>query len=697
MPQVGDELDVKSDDKRVALFGDFPRPKGGYNPSELIKKRIHVVQKRIDTMVERKRQLSIDEKCDRMDKLFEPHQVSLDRDQDTDLLDFDERRILDYSLDDRRKSMPLAFAKVTSALAQLIQQNPKVTAKAHKSKYENINVMVEKTYEENWEANKTLRQLRRVVFNQALYGLAYGRRYHKVQWRKLHDENGEPRLDYLVNDVAMEKIDPRQVVVDDSANTLREANDVAYYYDFDLAEFRSTFPLEVYPDAAFVRPDADRFIHNDGGLLRIRMRNHRPQEHPKIRVWYYENLADDTREIVANGVYLERRVLPGHRLSINGCKWIDAGTSIDGIGLGQIIELYQPLIDDIRNADDERMRQLVRPVRIFGNDVKVATDQDQVVWKSGAEFRLEGDINQFKWDRPPVKTSAEVQHETALNEELDRMLGIPDVLVGLDKSDTAYQAALNREQALKRLSLPLSEIIDFLEDDANLAYALFKEVYSNPLEVARVGPESEEFPEAQALAQVGDGRAVPLEDGSVARYRYRQLQLPMAKELKIENDQLIDTGKVVETDEREFWEMIPEHFNWEGYIRIQAMSFLPVSKALQDQQRKERAQFLISVPTTDEQGNPTLKDASGQPFAIDKVRAIKDMIDDGDVDPEDYLFPLPQSQQQPGGMPGEQPPVGGPIPTESLTPREATGLSRPETSLVAPGMQETRQPVGQSI
>ncbi len=690
MPMLTTETDTKSQDAKVALFGDFPKPKGGYNPAELIKKRIHVLRQRIDKMVERKRQLAIDEKCDRMDKLFEPHQVSLDRDQDTDLLDFDERRILDYSMDDRRKSMPLAYAKISSALAQLIQQNPKVTAEAYKSKYAQLNLMAEKTYEENWGANKTLRQLRYIVFNQALYGLGYGRRYHKVQWRWVHNADGTKKMDYLVNDVVMEKIDVRQVYFDDAANTPRESNDVAYYYDFDLASFRSFFPLEIFPDAIYVRPDADRYVHDDGGMLRMRLRNHRPEEQPKVRVWYYENLTDDTRETMANGVYLEKRPLPGHRLSINGCKWVDPGTSIDGIGLGQIIELYQPLIDDIKNADDERMRQLVRPVRIMGNDVKIAADSDFTVWKSGAELRLEGDINNYKWDRPPSKTPAEVQHELNLKEELDLMLGIPDVLVGLDKSQTAYQAALNREQALKRLALPLAEILDFLEDDANLAFALFREVYSLPLNVQEIVPQDEEYPEAQAIVQLGDPRAVPLENGNIARYRYRQMRLPIAKELLLENGKMIDTGKLVEADERDFWETIPEIFNWEGYLRVQALSFLPVSKALQDQQRKERSQFLIALPITDPMGNPTLKDASGQPFGIDKVKAVKSMIDDGDVDPEDYVFALPQQQQVPGAVPEQGTPAVGPLKMEELTPREAVGMKRPE--MESPVGQVATQP-----
>ena len=675
------DVDGKSQDQRVALFGDFPKPKGGYNPAELVKKRILVVQTRMDKMQERKRQLVIDEKCDRMDKLFEPHQVSLDRDQDTDLLDFDERRILDHSLDDRRKSMPLAFAKVSTALAQMIQQNPKVTAEAFKSRYEYLNLVAEKTYEENFEVNKLLRQLRRVVFHQALYGVGYARRYHKVQWRYAHRPDGRRTMNYLVNDVVMERIDPRQVVYDDAASVPREANDVAYYYDLDLAEFRSFFPLEIYPDAIYVRPDVDRYVHQDAGLLRMRLRNHRPQEQPKIRVWYYENLTDDTREILANGVYLERRPLPGHKLAINGCKWIDPQTSMDGIGLGQIIELYQPLIDDIKNADDERMRQLVRPVRIMGNDVKVASDSDYVVWKSGAEIRLEGDLNNYKWDRPPAKTLAEVEHEKNLKEELDLMLGIPDVLVGLDKSETAYQAALNREQALKRLALPLAEIVDFLEDDANLAMALFREVYSQPEKVREVTPLDEDYLEARQIAGFNDGRAIPLENGNIARYQYRQLRLPLAKELQLEGGQLIDTGKVIETDEREFWEMIPEHFNWEGYMKIRALSFLPVSKALQDQQRKERAQFLVALPITDELGNPTLKDASGQAYTVDKVRAIKDMIDDGDVDPDDYVFPLQQQPQVPGGM-TPQPAGAEPFAVEPLTPQQAMGLKRPETERI---------------
>ena len=659
-----------------------------YNPNQQIKDRLKEVQDRIRVMEQRKKDLAINAKCDRMDALFTPHKVSLDNPNVIDDINSGYYTNFEYENkqlllgEDKRKSKPLAFEKITTAIASLIKEIPKAKARPFKEEYRDLNAMVEANYYENWEANRLVKQLKRFTFDLAKYGIAYGRRYYKKTYRTIRNKEvgldgsvkETKQLSTLVDDVLWESINPRWVLLDDACMGPYNANDEAIIEYLDENTFKSRFPVELYPEAQYVKPGQSREILIDStGQRRIKLKTLTGDLKDKIQVLTYQNLLKDSEEIIANGVYLEEHILPGHTLSIFGAKWIDDKEDYDGIGVGQIVELYQPLVDDILNSSNERLRQLVRPVRVMGNDVKVANDED-FIWKSGAEMRVEGDLNQVKWDRPPVTSNAELNERTLLDEEIDISTFIPKALGGLDVSETAYQAAQNREAALKKLSLPLDNIKDALEDDANIAFRLFKEVYSQPIETKILTPDNnEDFMMAQSemAKNPDDDRFVAMEDGSIAYRKFREKELPLVKELKEENGKLIDTGKVVEVDEKEFWEMIPEHFNWEGYINIEPMSFLPTSEMLDIEQKKDRANFLLNIPDTDEIGNPVLKDENGLPYRINKVQAVKDYVDATKANPDKYVVQITEQSQVAGDMQNSSE-------SEDLTPKEQVGLSRPE-------------------
>jgi hypothetical protein len=121
--------------------------------------------------------------------------------------------------------------------------------------------------------------------------------------------------------------------------------------------------------------------------------------------------------------------------------------------------------------------------------------------------------------------------------------------------------------------------------------------------------------------------------------------------------------------------MIPAHFNWEGYIDIEPMSFLPVSDALVVQEKKERASFLLGIQDIDEMGNPILKDESGNPFRVNRVQAIKDYVEATKEDPDKYVVPLESTEQ----VAGQSSPLNE---STEITPTEQApgSMSRPETS-----------------
>lgn len=644
-------------------------------------------KKRFEVMIAKKKKLGINEKCDRMDELFPPHLVDIenpDISEATFSNIFDEDKLF---TDNARKSKPLAFEKITTAVALMIKEHPKVITKAFDEKSRELNLLVENVYYENYSTMRKIRVLRKYVYHLCKYGIGYIREYIKKTYKKVHDydENGKliTRLEYDVFDQVAENIHPKNVILDDNClgvkDVNRPANDCWIIKFLTKEEFDLEYPEEKYPKAKYVAEDQS-WIGDPGFNEKETTVDSGSSEkgRKKILLAIYENRGEGLREVWANQVPLESVPLPGGELSISGEKWVENDENYDGIGIGQIIEIYQPIVDDILNASLERLRQIVRPIEDHFNNLENADEADDVAFGAGAVRKWTGNPNDLVYTSPPPRSAQEQQEMQDLDEEIDRATMVPRNLAGTDDAKTAYQSAQNREAALNRLSIPLDAIKYTLEDCANLSIRLFKLVYQEPLQTDILTPADDEFDEALAiLEKEPDSERVVImekdEEGNptqIGRRRFRKMELPLTKEPDEEGK---PTGRIVESEEKVFWELTPKTFNWNGRLEIIAESFLPVSKVLEDEQKKETIDFLLNIPTVDEMGNPVLKDANGQPYTIDRVRLIKERLKlHRHFDPDKVVVPL-EKQQQVAGSPSN--PLANP---EKITLNEALGNTRPE-------------------
>ena len=646
-------------------------------------------KKRFEVMMKKKKDLDINGKCDRMDELFPPHLVDIDNPNLSEATFNDAFGEDTLFADKRRKSKPLAFEKITTAVALLIKENPKVMTKAFDEESRKLNLLQENIYYENFKIMRKIRVLRKYTYHLAKYGIAYWREYIKKTYKKEHDydENGELKSKWVydVFDEVAENIHPKNIVIDDNCISLKDINKPAndmYIMEFlTRSEFELKYPNEKYERAKFVKENQEWIVNpefaddEDQGKT-----NTEPNKegNKKIMVLTYENKGEGLREIWANEIPLESVPLPGGELSVTGEKWVENLDNYDGIGIGQIIELYTPIVDDILNASLERLRQIVRPNEDLFNNVANSDEADDVSYGAGAQRRWTGSPKDIVYSSPPPRSQNEQSEEKDLEEEIDRATMIPRNLAGTDDAKTAYQSAQNREAALNKLAIPLDAIKFTLEDAANLSIRLFKLAYQEPLETNIYSKGDDKFDEALAILKFepeGE-RAVIMkadektgEPVEIARRKFRQMELP----IKNEADDSKPTGRLVESDEKQFWEMIPKTFNWNGRLEIVAESFLPVSKALEDERKKETIDFLMNIQTTDDMGNPILKDANGQPYFIDRVRLAKERAKIGrDFDPDKIIVPMKKEEQVAGD-------TGNPLnKTEHISLNEAVGNQRPE-------------------
>lgn len=649
------------------------------------KKLLKERQDRLKVMWEKKKKLRINEKCDRMDALYTPHLVTLENPNTVDIQTSEEFQDDILLQEKARKSMPLAFEKITTACAVMIKEYPKAVMRATREEYKPLNLFIENVYYENFKIQKKIRVLRKHVRQKATYGIAYWREYIKKTYRKqfYEDEKGNQQCKWVYDifDVVGENIHPKNVILDDSCLGVKDvnkpANDCVIIKYYSENEFESVYPEDKFENSKFVKENQswmmdDSMIGNDKDATEI-------DGKAKIQVIIYENKYENLREVWANNVPIESVPLPGNELSISGGKWIDDAEDYDGIGIGQIIEIYLPLVDDIVNCSNERLRQLVRPSEDWFNGVELADESDDIDFGSGSKRKFTGNKNDIVYNTPPPRTASEAIEKEELLEEIDRATFVPRNLAGTDDAKTAYQSAQNRESALRKMAIPLESVKDTIEDCANLDLPLFKIAYSEPLETYILAKGDEEFDEAHNILKNADKlgyedeRVVKESDG-LARRRFREFELPLKAEIDKAGENK-PTGRIIEAEEKAFWEVIPIFFDWDGHIEIIGESFIPVSKIMEEEQDKATVMFLLGISATDDMGNPTLTDGQGVPYIIDKVRAIKDFVKiNKNFDPEKYVVPMKQQNAGQGDM--TENPLAQNKPLGSMA---LTNNARPET------------------
>ena len=622
-------------------------------------------KKRFEKMYDRKKKLGIDSKCDRMDDLYSPHLTNLD-DQNNIKIQTNQDFLGDaVLLENSRKSMPLAFEKITTAQAILIKENPKGVMKAFTEADKERNLLVQNAYYENFSTQRKKEVLKKYTYHLAKYSIGYWREYIKKTYRKEHYEEVDEKTGktttkvkwvYNIFDVVGENIHPHNVILDNNCISVKDvnkpANDCIITDYLSDNQFESYFPEDVYPNAAFVKQGQQYMLTVDF------VKSETVTDKPKIQVLYYENVFEDLLEVWANGIPISSVPLPGHEISICGDKWTEDKENYDGVGIGQIIELYQPLVDDIVNADNERLRQLVRPSEDWFNGLDIADESEDVSYGAGSKRHLTGQPKDLVYNRPPARTAAEAQQKEEIMTEIDLMSMAPrDLGGGKENAKTAYQAAQRRESALSKLQLPLFSIKKTIEDAANLDLKLYQIAYSQPIETNILTPQDDGFDEAIAIAENAD--RLNIEDdriqvmsrdksgqvNQIARRKFKTVELPLVYEKSTDKNN--PTGRIITSDEHNFWEFTPKDINWKGRMEIIAESFVPVSKAVEDEQNKETINYLMNIPITDDAGRPTLTDATGKPYTIDKVRLAKERCRlNRNFDPEKFIVPL--SQQNAG-------------------------------------------------
>ena len=594
------------------------------------------IKQRYDAMTQKKKDLGINYKCDLYDRLYTPHRVlklkNIDKEFEQSHLQFD-----DEDGRNSNKSKPIAFEKIQTALAIMIKENPRAFMKPKGKKYKPLNEMIKAIYEDNWDTNRLIIELRKFVFHLAKYGIAYSRRYIKKEYKIIHnkDKDGNPKKERIVKfyDTIWETMHPKRILLDENCDNPRNARDLFIINNLSIQQVKDKYPAEKYSNVKYVErgkwlTEVDTDYLSAGNAVK---------KDELIEELIYEHENKDVKVIIVNGILLEEIPLPAHQLSVFGEKWADKDESYDGIGICQVLENYQPLMDEISNGDIDLVREIIKPTLYKSSALTLSDEQEDEV--DGQRIvTFDGDIDRgLKWDRPS-RTGDGREMVEALSREIDDATGITKDLSAMSDAKTLGQASYNRENSLRRLSLPLDAIKTAIEDDANKALPLFIIVNKSPINTYEIEDEKEKT-EVQALIQANpnDERFVIMSNGKITRRQFNEIEINIDFNKKDKS--------FIQTDTQKFWELVPSSFDWKGKINIIPMSFIGESESLVQDGALQDLNILLGIQDTDPMGQPVLKDEEGKPYKVNKVKLIKDYLSARRKDAEDYIYELtPQNQ-----------------------------------------------------
>ena len=551
------------------------------------KDRVEFLQERFKQMEQAEKNKGLRDKLDRWNKLYVPHQ-------------FGKTGLKGWQ---SKSAKNLAFTKIQTALAVIIEQNPSFQYFQRTNQDKPLIPLWKALLEYIGDVGKSIIQLKRFFFNLFKDGTAIGQVYWKYDVRTVKRETSyNPETDKSeyeeeeiedFNNPYWTVLERKDIYLDEKATSWnpRDEHPVRDWFKrvlYDEDEFKSRFPAKKYPKAKDCKPGGNLSMEGiDKAVLSIGKEQY--------EVLFYENKPKDEFSTLCHGVLLRDRPLPykHKQLSIFGAKLWERAGDIDGIGICEAIENDEAMLDNLSNATVDEINLAIKRVLIVGYGEELSDEELQL--EPNKILRLR-DPSVAKWLEKSGVGAEPFNEQAVIKGDIDEKTGVSKELLGgmSQRKQTATETAINREAGLRRMKAPLDSVEDAMETKQRLMIGLTNQIYS--------------IPTKQELK----------EGGMEILEQYRKVRLP----LKEEGEELIPS-----TEETVF-EINPVYLMNEPDIKIKHMSMMPISEALIKQ---EKMQFYSLI--------------GSHPY-IDTYKAVRNLCDAWGEDPEDWLISEEQIAQQ---------------------------------------------------
>jgi len=486
-----------------------------------------------------------------------------------------------------------AFGKVQTALGILIDADPTYIMESDNPKYDQTKYLLKALAEKSWRNTNSLGQFKLSVFNSARRGWFIGRTfnrrlYHDARYLASVDNKGrrayETRLVTKLDDIAYMNLSNYNAWLDEQTRPedFFSTRDWMWREVMYIDDIRRMFPESEFPNMKYVTAGGDTRENIQGVFTRNAANNKTgisplASKRGMTEVFFYENWPSDQFIIEVNNVMVVWEPLPqqNKRLSCSYGQWHFRGDdTIYGMGIIEEMENNEELVDRVLNMD---MRQLLATIAPMGFYSGTEDFEDENIRVSPGIMRRTMNPKDVTWLQIPQGNNSGLDKIGWLNDRSNANTGITPIIEGIapDPSGqvTAFQVGVQRESALKRLSLPLKSLQYALKNEFDNRIALIQQVYSQ-FEVQHLTAEEEIFsyldevnadPEFFFIENEGS----PEEKFFAVKYRMANLNVEKTGE-----------GTYIESENSSFFAIKPEMLAFSGFTSVDETSLLTSSKAL---------------------------------------------------------------------------------------------------------------------
>lgn len=631
-----------------------------YNPDKKEKNISEHVDKRIMEMKNYRSSLKIEKEWQSVDQEYIPTEIEFNNlkrigfetDQLTGL------RSHMVPIGDASKSWrsnasaPILLTKIQTALAIIVDNDPKGLLVPMKKKYEATTALAESLWKRNWSITDAKQKYKLFVFNMFKYGWAPIRvhpqiiKYNKSVLTEVDTENPdknvyEDKEIVWFNDVNRTVLDPYRTWIDEQTRPYDNYSMNDCYYEIDYSYEQARVEFGKYKNFDSVSPNSrvvDEKDTSDTARKDI------------VTIGFYQNRLLDMYVIYVpkSKIVLYSSPLPnddGLIDLVHAPLMLRDASSPYGVSVWQIIKQDKQLYDKMNNMT---MDQLVLSIMKFGfhTGTNAKIGDGHIAIEPGVSHNL---INgEFKWMEIPGPGEDSWRGLSHIREAMDDSSGITPTLQGETTAGTLGQSQIEQETSLKRLKTPIENISYAIENDAYLTLSWTSQILSTP-ELKEFADENERLDYEEENGVSSQENIQPETDdygdplGKIQSLYYPEIALHLED----------SDGQLTESKESRFFQIgsdiDPNQLKWKGIFRVVPKSLIGTSETIIRMTKLEMTDRLLPLM----QMPPEL----AMKIAIQIVKVHEE-------DPEDWIpdvwlnpppvDPMQQMMEQMGGEGGEE-------------------------------------------
>jgi len=504
--------------------------------------------------------------------------------------------------------VPLTTSVVESILSEMVDQSPRPIILPWSAEDKPRATVMRHAFDYTWSVADGDDELENVLKDCLIYGNGFAQEYY---WkdrriiRGLSEVNKDKRRvsekykeveSFEFDDCYMESVSPYELFFDETARSINrgpyKARDAIRRYVMKLKSAKLFFSGDVwdpYDNMKYVKCGGDTNYYS----------YYKPPEDidksDEVEVlWYWSRSPEDALNIVINDVLIKSGPNPYKHKQLPFAMTYDVKRPHKFYHKGEpkLLESIQKELNTLRRMLTDRNHLDIDKMWLVGRN-ETYNEEDTISRPHGI-IRVDDPANYKAMEYGDVGNSF-MTNLQEINKDAVRVTGTDDRFQGGKTPGTATDAAIVKEQVIKRVAAKLRRLEKgFLVDIGRQRVANIIQFYSQPRLEKIVGEAGTQEYHAMLVDAQKRG-LLTMQDGEPYKKTFR--------DIRIENKQLATdaTGQIVEQPTKgfSFFEMKPEHFvpvARGGFdIRFEAGSTMPVSKALMAKQTMDLVQLLMPM------------------------------------------------------------------------------------------------------